>query len=355
MSIELTSADQARLGLSGLAPAREEQASWPDADVARGREAAPPVSLESLVERDFAGAAFQPMESDAARRAGLEIAAIVGVSRFLRIRRPDEPEIAVRASRDDPGAVVRDRYDPGTAFVDPFRTGPVAAHTTAPLHLLFDATEGGLAMTLFESRATAPAEPLDSPLEAWCRECGDAWLRGELEARLEAGDEWSHTVGVGLYARLLEEPLADRRRPSLRELLDDPRIRAPREWGRDLPAAWRAELEERALSKARSLRHSLEQLREAPEPESEDWDRALLAACHARDDLESVWTLLVQAGGGARIEAALAGIDWQGAQLLAQTEPTPVLADERLRRVNAGIPRAWWARVASGTEALATG
>lgn len=348
MGRELSAAVKAKLGLSGLFAMESEEATWPDEDVARGREAIPRVSLESLVDRGFRGVHFQELESRAAHRAGLEISLGVGVSRVLRIRRPDEPGIAVRPSQEGPGVVVPDPYDPGTVLVDALRAGPAAAHTTETLHLLLDATEGNLAMTLFSSRIETPQEPLESPLRAWGHTCHDSWLRGEIDARLRQGDSWSHAVAVGLYARLLEEPRPRGEHRSLAELLDDPRIRAPREWGRDLSLGWQAHLEGRGVEEAHALRRRLETLEECPEPEEEAWDRELLDACHVRDDLESVWTLLVQAGSGARLEAALAGIDWQGARLLAAVDPPPVLPDERLRRVGRGLPDAWWARVSTG-------
>jgi hypothetical protein len=63
----------------------------------------------------------------------------------------------------------------------------------------------------------------------------------------------------------------------------------------------------------------------------------------ARDDLEGVRTLLLEAGGSERLDAALRPVDQAGLALAARLPRGFRLRDERLRRIALGDPAAWWA------------
>jgi hypothetical protein len=59
--------------------------------------------------------------------------------------------------------------------------------------------------------------------------------------------------------------------------------------------------------------------------------------------------VLSEAGSGQRLGAALQAMDRDGEGLMRQWPQGLVLDDQRLERVSAGDPSAWWARVAQST------
>ena len=71
----------------------------------------------------------------------------------------------------------------------------------------------------------------------------------------------------------------------------------------------------------------------------------MIAVCHGRDDLECLSLVLAEGAAGQRLAVAIAALDDDGQILMRQWPEGLVLDDERLERVAAGEPSAWWARV----------
>jgi hypothetical protein len=323
--------DASRLGDAATLP-------WPTEPVGLGQ--APPaaaVGLAALLAQGLSQASFLEAGVPVLERLGARLGVLAGNPHVIKLTGPPDEPPRARPSRAGPGALHVDVDDPSTLLLDldsagatlltmPDGTGVVLALRPEGLHLV----------------------RVLSPLEAWCRSCGDKWLVREVESRFaEHGGHglWPATVGAGVFSRLRLPPEGGAGQAAIEALLAgrvDPEPARPRAWVRSLRAEDRRAVDARGAREATALERSITRLADEPAPEDSGWRDDLTRAAQARDDLEGVRVLLHDAGGGQGTDAALGPIDRAGRALVARLPRGFRLPDERLRRIALGDPGAWW-------------
>ncbi|MCL4821789.1 MAG: hypothetical protein KJ067_21865 [Vicinamibacteria bacterium] len=325
--------DERLLAELGIADARlvdAEPLAWPESDVGAASGLGAAVTLAMLA----AGARTAPVAHPGLAEAGLTAAYAIDAPRLIELA--SEGPITVRASPDGADAVLQSPEHPNVAWLDLFRSGPVAV-TTSRLTLLVVPGEKGLLLR----EVVPPDAPLEAPLADWLASCSDPWLVEQL--RPLARDGWSAAVAAGMLARLVEpRHLGHERLTALVAGRVDPELARPRQWARSLSPAAVATLERRAVERAQSLLSPLVALEPRIDDDAPDWPAEWVALCRSRDDLEGVTILLHEAGRGERLEAALAPVDDLGRRVAAGVPLRRVPRDERLRRAALNDPDAWW-------------
>jgi len=187
----------------------------------------------------------------------------------------------------------------------------------------------------------------------WARDSADDWLHDEIHSRLDGGGTWEIAVTAGMFARLQRLTPARAREiasAQLRGEVDEAAAR-PWRWVRRLSAMELTALEGLSLAEIDILHRSLADLRRTLAAEDPIWRDDVRELCHRRDDVECVWRLLNEAGAGRRVRMLLASLDIAADALVAGLRGECQLDDERLRRVGAEQPDAWWGRMASRARA----
>lgn len=334
----LTSAERELLGLAG------QRLLWIETVDPHGA-----VVGEGASVRDLAFLTFAALGAILPARLGLGVSRaeqdpsrvrVVGLSgQKLEAAVPAGRERAIRPDPDDPSTIFIDLGDAGVARVQDLEGRTLALKLMPDLSI-------GLAQYTEEVApwriAAIPAPP------SWWQEAGDAWMRGAADQQLARGSSIGNAIAAGLFARLLETPPGKARSilGELRSGQPDTAFAAPRAWARSLTSEQRASLEELALTHADRWHTRLEGAASAPAPDESAWQEEVLSVCHGRDDLECLHFVLSEAGEGQRLGAALEAMDRDGEALMRQWPSGLVFDDERLERVAAGEPSAWWARVA---------
>jgi hypothetical protein len=211
--------------------------------------------------------------------------------------------------------------------------------------------ERGIALEEYGEQAAPWALAAVPAPEQWWHEAGDSWMHRTADEQLARGSSIGNAIAAGLFARLVETPPASAPAilAELRAGRPDRAYMAPRAWARSLTSERLASLEELALTHADRWHSRLEAAALATAPEDRSWQEEVLRVCHGRDDLECLYFVLSEAGAGNRLGVAVQSMDLDGEALMRKWPPGLVLDDQRLERVAAGDPSAWWARVVQST------
>lgn len=295
---------------------------------------------------------FVPVAAEVGREVGFELACCSEVPQLVRVTALGSTAVRVLGLQEDgcPGCAISGD-DPGTVFVDLRSAGPVAVLRVDGRSGIVVGPEGDEWVVVevaspLEVRALADVM---APLAEWLVQAGhDPWLEAELRPRLSRPGPWEQASAAGLMARLYE-PATPEGRAALVE-----GWRAGRMDGPGVPLrAWVATLGDPELDTLRDLvvatsdrlAATIEDLEESMAPAEPWWQRALLHACLERDEIESVLYVLDIAGRTEAVQPLLESLD-AAAERFVDSIPRVLDVDhERLRRVRAGAPDAWWATI----------
>ncbi|MBI3269246.1 MAG: hypothetical protein HYZ53_09510 [Planctomycetes bacterium] len=218
---------------------------------------------------------------------------------------------------------------------------------------------GGASCHLFPPvpppKVSLPVRPaLDCPLAAWCLDCPDPWLAGEVRERALHQDPLYVLVGAGMMARLRPPDSPAAARAALRNTLEglpSPELDRERAWARTLTSEQRSWLERQAVLQSALLGRRIEELEASPEPDDAAWRNGFLALLRERDEMEGVRLLLQEGGGCEHLDRALESLDADGRRsVLALPLVDGAGTDEHLRRAAAANPEAWWLIPGSRSE-----
>jgi hypothetical protein len=344
---QLIDADLLRqCGLGADAAFEQEFVARPPSDVgeAAGREWLASLSLAALLQVGPGALHFEPARSALAEAQGVTLEAARDVPGVYRLAAGAGVRVDVVRGGDPGVGYERSAHDPGVVTWDG-RAAPTFLVIVDGRPVGFRASADGIHVEVAGADVRIDAfEEVRAPLDAWARTTADAWLGGELMLHRDVGTTWAHATGAGMDARLqrVEEGTATARaRRVLAGDVGDELTRA-RRWARALSAEQARTLEDLAMAEADALEVALHALAGSNVTDSEHALR-WLDACHRRDDLAGVLVLLGETGGGGRLHAVLEDIDRLGAQVRLDMPAELGASDERLRRVAARQPYAWWA------------
>lgn len=352
----LSSQELEQLGLASATFGEGESLVFPADPTARGGAAANlALGLSALVASDFAGTRFDPTRLAVLERSGVRLEVLRDDRDIVKIVLPGGAQGAVRGLREDPDARQDDPLDPATRYVDLRRSGPVFAEIEEGNGVLLVPEDDRIVIfpVFHAPPCVEPLAEIGSDLATWCTACDDAWLVDQVRARV-LDDPWEHAVAVGLYARSLEPQSGERIRQVVERLsageVDEDFARASR-WARALGPEQRRSIEDLALAEVDRLHARITDLAETMDLDDPSWREDLAELCRARDDLQGVRLLLIEAGAGRRIGASLPHLDAEGKLLLWSLPRVIAVEDEQLRRAAAAEPAAWWTRLVSAREA----
>lgn len=188
------------------------------------------------------------------------------------------------------------------------------------------------------------------PLEKWCGDLQDQWLKAKVLDLAGESDPWSIVVAVSMLLRLAEEKV-----PRFQNAMEALRLMKPtlernaeiRRWERELTQQEREDIRDLGLATVEQLDSRFGELCQYVDPNSQSpaWKSELLFVCHLRDDLEGVALMLEGTLEGNVLVQSLQDLDRRAehfVELLVEGEDNPYLEDEQLRRVWLSDPDAWW-------------
>jgi hypothetical protein len=338
MSLSIEPEDLAALGIDASCLGNTATLPWPAEAVGLGQAApAAAVGLAVLLSRGLSQAPFLEAGVPLLEGLGARLAVLAGNPHVVKLTGPPDEPTRARASRPGPDALHVDADDPSTLLLDLDSAGTTLLTTPDGSGVVLAAKPDGLQFVR-----------VLSPLETWCRSCGDPWLVREVELRRgEHGGHgfWPAAVGAGVFARLQQPARGEAGRAAVAALLEgraDPDRDRPRAWARSWRAEDRTTVQQRAVWETAALQRAVERVAVRLAPDDAGWRDELLRAEKARDDLEGVRTLLLEAGASESLDAALRPLDRVGLALAARLPSGFRLSDERLRRIALGDPGAWW-------------
>lgn len=360
MDLRLTDAERAELGLEGVELGEPVQLERTEVAGALGYAAAA-LELDDYVEPSGKPAwnrlarelAFRPQVRDALGPAGFDLRVSERQPRLLFVASTANEPVHVDAPGTSPGAraILADPDAPSAVVIDLARARRAVVRLPDGSGVLVDA-RGNEPAVVRPFRAPAldvrPAERIEAPewLREWLGATDDTWLRSAVQSALLPGDAWAAANAVGTWARLRRVDPATARASLARMLageVDEEEARAAR-WMQSLAPRQVETLERLALVEIHALADAAETVAEAIDPEDAAWVGTLAELLHRRDELEGVRALLLDAGRGEGIGAALRSLDAALEPTVRSLPRSPALAgDERLVRVAQASPGAWWA------------
>ncbi|MDY0063411.1 MAG: hypothetical protein RBU45_26645 [Myxococcota bacterium] len=193
-----------------------------------------------------------------------------------------------------------------------------------------------------------PVLEIPAPTELLAGCCAQPWLTAEATRLAGSPSLVDRFAAVGLLARLFVPNVdPEERVAELAAALDRggslPLVRS-REYVQALPAPLLRELEASALERVLALEQELERLPEVVAGQAETAGSLGRRLLLARDDLESVATLLRLAGAGELLTEELVALDREAEALVDLfDELGPAFGDEpRLQELAWQQPEAWW-------------
>jgi hypothetical protein len=256
----------------------------------------------------------------------------------LRLREDvDACELALEAIQEDD--------DSGTVYWDTAKQPRLILALPAGF-AAFERSAGGLSVQVDAPSLTVPPlAPLDAPLADWASRVDDAWSAAQLRCLAAIGSRWSCVIGAGLLGRLFESSSSDEAVRSAKRVVRMDPVEPPvwpRLWARSLTEAQCKTVADLGLAEVDILHQVLDDVLHA-DSEPTEWRSIWTDFCHRRDDLAcAVFVLHEARAESARLGDALRDFDSRGKSSLFSVPPNVVQDDERLRRIRATEPLAWW-------------
>jgi len=340
----LTREELETFGITGVALTDVEliRSPAPTAGQALGvREAAQALALVTLLQQGIQ----PPLEAavPSLRERGATLAFLTESPNLVRIRTVSgDDALAIKGPAH---GVVQYPDDSGTVYWDTSKQSRLVLGLPSGFAVL-EPSAGGLSVQVdAPSLVIATLDQLDAPLADWAGRIDDAWSASQLRSLAAIGSRWSCVIGAGLLGRLFESSSAAEGVRSARRVVHMDPVEPPvwpRLWARSLTETQCKTVADLGLAEVDVLHQVLEDVLSG-ETEPAEWRSAWADVCHRRDDLACAVFVLHQAQAeSARLGGALTDLDSRGKSSLFSLPLNVVQDDERMRRIRATDPLAWW-------------
>jgi hypothetical protein len=191
-----------------------------------------------------------------------------------------------------------------------------------------------------------PLATITSPVASWCKMYVDDDEMSEwINKRIARKDPWHVAVATGMYMRLWRPR---NYREFLRKLLASEvivELAGPERWARSLSGAQLRTIVDLAIAEIGRVEMLFDVVRDEEAYTLGGWMSDLTLLLRRREDLAEIRTLLCYARAQNRLDPALDELDDRMCPYVCTLPRGTRIDDERLRRVAAVDPGAWWALV----------